>query len=473
MQQQPLLQLIDEEEWFSMHALRSAGGSDNEENESERMVRDMVDAERAYQNEVHARIFAEDDAKDNDENNCGSEGKSNDSFSSICANNKKRRRQLDEWENDEVDILTSNNGEKEGDKNHNPSNIVVVRTNLKELASRSDTVFIMAANKHLYNNNNTKSSGKNNNSNGINDNRLSLSLCDYSTESVKILLRILLSSPSSFSSTATTTSSTSTTTTTTTSTSTDLGDDGIGTFIIPPDHVIECCRLSHYLQCHQVMDAIVNDYLIPSVDDNTCRFLCQFADELSLPNLWEMSVNHMLSSLDRFNDNYNDDHDGQHHQHENQNEIWDDMTPALKREIQALRTILKSSNRKRIYFSTYHEYLALLAEQLQYYKERLQDAVDSYTMRLTDERELKKEIKTLQDEREANWTFGYRNNIRLDRKIANAECRLAGLTKAREYVKPKIDRQERKIDRLKILLEEQKVIFGGDDGQLGFRRFTK
>lgn len=137
------------------------------------------------------------------------------------------------------------------------------------------------------------------------------------------------------------------------------------------------------------------------------------------------------------------------------------MGPELKKEIQALRGILKSSNRKQIYFSTYHEYLALLAEQHQYYKERLQDAKDSYTVRLNEEKKLIQELDSLQEERKSNWFGGGYSNIRLDRKIACLEDRLKGLVKGKEYVKPKIDRQIRKVDTLKTLLEEQKKIFGG------------
>mmetsp|Transcript_36626 Transcript_36626/g.41905 ORF Transcript_36626/g.41905 Transcript_36626/m.41905 type:complete len:150 (+) Transcript_36626:122-571(+) len=144
------------------------------------------------------------------------------------------------------------------------------------------------------------------------------------------------------------------------------------------------------------------------------------------------------------------------------------MTPELKKEIQALRGILKSSNRKQIYFSTYHEYLALLAEQHQYYKERLQDAKDSYTVRLEEETDLVQELKSLQEERTSNWFDGGYTNLRLDRNIANVERRIQGVIKAREYVKPKIDRQTRKVNTLKTLLEEQKTIFGGGSG--GSRR---
>ena len=112
-------------------------------------------------------------------------------------------------------------------------------------------------------------------------------------------------------------------------------------------------------------------------------------------------------------------------------------------------------------FSTYHEYLALLAEQHQYYKERLHDAKDLYAVRLKEETDLTKELESLQEERNSNILNGGYTNGRLDNIIANNEYPLQGLVRAREYVKVRIDRQARKVDTLKELLEEQKKIFGG------------
>mmetsp|Transcript_50957 Transcript_50957/g.56921 ORF Transcript_50957/g.56921 Transcript_50957/m.56921 type:complete len:485 (+) Transcript_50957:61-1515(+) len=456
-QQPQLLQLIGIEEWFNIDGVRAASVENNEGNDDEheheehgdqREIRHQVNLEREYQIEMHAKIF---NAEDNKEEKGLYPG------SSCCSPNSKRRRrqqQLDELGEDAIDILTTMN--IKGTEKERPviigSNLVVLRANLKELASRSDTVFAMASNKHLYNNS------------SINKNdRLSLSLCDYSTESVKIFLRVLFPSPSS------------------PSQDTDNDTDSDNDNEISPDNVIDCCRLAHYLQCQQLLDRIVNEYLLTSIDNGNCRFLCKLSDELSLPNLWEASVNHMLSSLDQFNSNNNDkrknstpttidencecDDDDDNNNNDN---LSNDMTPELKKEIQALRGILKSSNRKQIYFSTYHEYLALLAEQHQYYKERLQDAKDSYTVRLEEETDLVQELKSLQEERTSNWFDGGYTNLRLDRNIANVERRIQGVIKAREYVKPKIDRQTRKVNTLKTLLEEQKTIFGGGSG--GSRR---
>jgi hypothetical protein len=484
-QEEPqLLQLIDEEEWFNIYGLRADvnnndngvddDNGDDDDDDAERFepgqreIRNRVHLEQAYQNEIHAKIFAAEDAKEiEDENNemIGGGKQNNCSTTKASPSSKRRRKQdqLDGWENDAIDIVTM------ASSTTTKYLSVVFRTNLKQLASHSETVFTMASasNKHLYNNNNNNNSNKNKNKNkndrktSSNNDRLSLSLCDYTTESVKIFLRVLFSSSSSLSSSASK------------DTDKDKNENNVDDMNIPPDYVIDCCRLAHYLQCEQLLDRIVDEYLMTSIDNDNCRFLCKLADQLSLPNLWEASVNHMLSSLDRLdnssssssssnkNNNDADEDSVDDNEDSNNNNLWNDMAPELKKEIQALRGILKSSNRKQIYFSTYHEYLALLAEQHQYYKERLQDAKDSYTVRLNEENNLIQELDSLQEERKSNWFGGGYTNIRLDRKIATSEDRLKGLIKGKEYVKPKIDRQIRKVDTLKTLLEEQKKIFGG------------
>jgi hypothetical protein len=455
-----LLQLIDEEEWFNIYGLRAGVGNNDDDDTDDdepgqrgpgqREIRNRVNSEQAYQNYIHTKIFNAEDRDGTKQNDDGSRN------NNCCTNSKRRRRQqqLDEWENDSIDIVTMSSSTTTTTTKDVP---VVFRTNLKQLASHSDTVFTMASNKHLYNNTNTNVNTINSNndrsksssssdSSSSND-RLSLSLCDYTTESVNIFFRVLFLSSSLF----------------------EDNNNVVADMNIPPDYVIDCCRLAHYLQCGQLLDRIVDEYLLTSIDNDNCRFLCKLSDQLSLPNLWEASVNHMLSSLDSLdNNNKNNDNDtdednvdDNNEDNNNNNNLWNDMGPELKKEIQALRGILNSSNRKQIYFSTYHEYLALLAEQHQYYKERLQDAKDSYTVRLNEEKELIQELESLQEERKSNWFGGGYSNVRLDRKIACVEDRLEGLVKGKEYVKPKIDRQIRKVDTLKTLLEEQKKIFGG------------
>mmetsp|Transcript_9079 Transcript_9079/g.22515 ORF Transcript_9079/g.22515 Transcript_9079/m.22515 type:complete len:439 (-) Transcript_9079:120-1436(-) len=410
--QQPrqLLQLIDEEEWFNIYGLRQASDDltlNANANANDREISERVARENSYQKEISAKIFAQEE-------------QANES------NHEKRSRQLQQWTTEAIDIVTTNfYNEEEGiessaaEKN---DEIVVIRTNLKDLASRSDTVFAMASNQHLFHSRENESDP-----NAKTDN-LSFSLVEYSTESVKIFLKVLLSSTKD--------------------------EDSI-----PPEFVIDSCRLAHYLQCQQLLDSIVDDYLMApgSIDHENCRFLCKLADELSIPRLWEASVNHMLTSLDKFEETNNNSSTTKSNSDSN---LWSDLSPALKAEIQTLRGILRSSNRKQVYFSTYHEYLALLAEQLQYYRERLEDAEYCQANRLETETRLNEELESLRTEKASNgW---YRNrNARLDRQIETLSQRLEGLSRGSNYAATKIERQRKRVNALRALWKEQKKVFGG------------
>ena len=445
-QPRQLLQLIDEEEWFNIYGLRQAANDDTADvdplNVNDQEISERVARETSYQKEISAKIFAQEEDQANE------------------SNHEKRSRQLllQQWTTEAVaiDISTTNFHNQEGIESlaaEHDEEIVVIRTNLKDLASRSDTVFVMASNQHLfhYRQNESESNIK------TDKNHLSLSLVEYSTESVKAFLRVLL-------------------------TSSTKDEDSI-----PPEFVIDSCRLAHYLQCQQLLDSIVDDYLMPpgSIDHENCLFLCKLADELSIPRLWEASVNHMLSSLDKFKDEENNtstpttntstrtsttssssstrttiSNSTIERKSESDSNLWSDLSPALKAEIQALRGILRSSNRKQVYFSTYHEYLALLAEQLQYYKERLEDAEHCQANRLETETRLNEELESLRTEKASN---GWYRNAHLDRQIETLIKRLEGLSRGSNYAATKIERQRKRVNALRALWKEQKKVFGGSN----------
>ena len=525
-QRQQLLQLIDEDEWFNIYGLpanananantnATASGRCYGANDSSEAIR--VAREDDYQKKISAKIFAEDDKKKNKESNT------------------LRLEQLERWKRDTIDIYCTTaivDNEQDRDDEHDDhehddehehehehkhkhdNEVVVIRINLEQLAARSDTVYTMASNQHLfqtrysnhnYNHHNNHMDGNRRLDNNIlpsekdanacsnaesistettttlsetelvdttttikttttttttatatSPNNLSLSLKDYSTESVKIFLKVLLSSPLP-------------------SPADPLPATSVAAPSIPPEYVIDCCRLAHYLQCCQqlkLLDSIVDDYLLApgSIDDENCLYLCQLADELSLPRLWEAAVNHVLSSLDKFQGTSTERDDNNNN---NKNEIesclWDDLSPALKTEIQALRGILRSSNRKQVYFSTYHEYLGLLAEQHQYYKERLEDAKHGLRLGLDDEARLREELEALLAERALNEQRHTTNTntyhrARLDRRIQTTTNRLEGLSRGRDYAGTKIKTQQRRVNALGALWKEQKKVFGGGIG---------
>jgi hypothetical protein len=114
------------------------------------------------------------------------------------------------------------------------------------------------------------------------------------------------------------------------------------------------------------------DILIDSVDTANCASLVSLADQLQLFRLFEAALNHMVKTLGNLQDH----------------ELWNDLNPELQQCIQTIQRLLLSHNTrggigssnhnhvhlKSVYFSTFTEYLAIFAEQVEYYKERLEEA---------------------------------------------------------------------------------------------------
>lgn len=174
---------------------------------------------------------------------------------------------------------------------------------------------------------------------------------------------------------------------------------------ISADNVVECCQISHYLQCPRVLEPLV-DILVGAVDTENCKSLLELADRLSLPILFERSLSHMMESLSETQD------------------VWEDLTPELRDRVTLMKKAVQSSilgGTSRLYFSSLAEYLVIFAENLQYHRERLMDAK---------ERQLE-----VQDTSEA-W----------------------------HYNQKKIDNQEIRVRRLEFLMKQQKKIFGSGGG---------
>jgi hypothetical protein len=245
-------------------------------------------------------------------------------------------------------------------RNNNPStqpDHPPMKVNLKMLASHSDTVFTMADSRQLFE-------------------TLTLSLCleDYTRDSVQAFLDMARESH------------------------------------LPPeestisdDHITDACQLAHYLQCTQLLDKIVK-ILINEIDAANCMSLCQLADRLALPGLREASLSYIMRSLTSLETH----------------EVWKELGSDLKEQIQGIQVILNSKNRRDLFFSSFTEYVAMFAEQVQYYKERLAEA---------------RSQQETHDPSSDGWV----------------------------YTQQKIDHQAERVDTLKMMLEEHKRIFLRDD----------
>lgn len=144
-------------------------------------------------------------------------------------------------------------------------------------------------------------------------------------------------------------------------------DDGGGEHAI-----IDCVRIAHYLQNTTLLEACV-EVLLEAVDTDNCLALSQLADQLHLPRLFERAVAHMMDSIGNVSELLE------------QGQEEDVVTRELRDRIEAIqaavRTSLHPAGRGRLYFSSLEEYIAIFAERVQYYRERLAEAQEQQAQR--------------------------------------------------------------------------------------------
>jgi hypothetical protein len=227
---------------------------------------------------------------------------------------------------------------------------------------------------------------------------------------------------------------------------------------IPDDAVVDCCRLAHYLQCDRnrtasssgssslsnkkidgqndtnrnnvvalwrqetprmtLVEEIADVCLNPSVDSSNCMSLCQLAEQFELETLREISLNHIVTSLSSLEGH----------------EFWEELPLTMRTEIEKMRTIMVTQQhlhggtlaKKKLFFNSCREYIALLEEQYDYHVERLQDAN-------VEQQQKALEIGTCY-RTHSSWLY--------------AQC--------------KIERHASKVRVLKHFLDEQRRIFGSN-----------
>ena len=183
-----------------------------------------------------------------------------------------------------------------------------------------------------------------------------------------------------------------------------LLDDGKTARDISSAALVDCCEMAHFLCADHLLKEIT-EILVASVDTSNCLSFCQLADKLSLTALFERSLAHMMETIGEL---------------ESSEEVWDDLTPELHERIAAIKTAIESSvndsSQSRVYFASLDEYLAIFAERVQYFRERLAEA----------------------KEQQEQSTHG---------------------TPAWYDAQKKIERQEQRVRTLEIALREQKKLF--------------
>lgn len=181
-----------------------------------------------------------------------------------------------------------------------------------------------------------------------------------------------------------------------------LLDDARTAADISSGAIVDCCLIAHYLCAERLLKEII-EILIASIDTSNCHSLCQLADELNVPILFERSLAHMMDSIGELETN----------------DAWDDLTPELRIRIAAIKSAIESSinSRSRLFFASMDEYISIFAERVQYYQERLAEA--------------KEQQQQLAQNGSTAWIDA----------------------------QGKIDRQERRVRTLEIALAEQKKLF--------------
>ncbi|KAL7475392.1 hypothetical protein ACHAW6_001308 [Cyclotella cf. meneghiniana] len=225
--------------------------------------------------------------------------------------------------------------------------------------------------------------------------------------------------------------------------------------LISEQHIVECLRISHYLQCSVLLD-VLSSVLEASVDSKNCMSLCSLADLYNLQSLFEASVNHVVVRLDALQgvpvDGYDEKvNDGEVDQVDAiQQDVWKSLPNELRSRILTMRNVMRSSVIGRgskvsgVFFSSGDEFLAIFRETLSDQRERLAEA-----------RERRNEV--IRD-REAEWeTMTQRRGSWFD---ASDEARRAFIYGGDvEYALVKIQKQEQRIQTLEAFYAEQKIIF--------------
>jgi hypothetical protein len=387
---EPEFFIIDENEWYSIHGLAAEPRYGNESDDNQKRERERIQKEREYQRKVHSKFFREE--------------QETTTKPAVKLQLEERAKNLKEWQDKVVELKATTDTEKEeeeddGCRSSAPiTSTAVISVNLAALARHSNFVYSLAVTRRFFRGDRQTSACCP---------YLTLSLMEYSEKSVRAFAAIFTRQEpqeprdDSF---------------------LDHEDAPYSIQDLPPDCVVDCCRLASYFQCPALQNQIVSDILIPSVDSENCMCLCQLADQLGIPTLLEASLNHIMRSLDRVQQPKDgDDHDF---------DLWNEyLTPELQAKIIDIQNVLRSNHRKQIFFSSFQEYLAMLAEQYQYYRERLEEAYE-------------------QQQQQQQRQYSNRGGATLT-------------TPEWRYAHSKILLQKDRVERLGQFLQEQKRLFGG------------
>lgn len=131
---------------------------------------------------------------------------------------------------------------------------------------------------------------------------------------------------------------------------------------IPSSSIVECCRISHFLQSQEILDEIVA-IIDRSIDSENCVSICFLADTLNLTSLFESALSKITSNFDKIENN----------------EFWEDFPRELQQRVLTMRNAVSSSllargQRSKVFFTSSDEFLAIMSDNIRDQRERLVDA---------------------------------------------------------------------------------------------------
>ena len=224
---------------------------------------------------------------------------------------------------------------------------------------------------------------------------------------------------------------------------------------ISEQHIVECVRLAHYLQCLVILDAL-SSVLQQCIDSQNCWAICSLADALNLKSLFEASIEYVFERLDALqgtegvDNNENKDTNG---------DIWATLPHELKSRVLTMRNVMRSSVIGRgskvsgLFFSSGDEFLAIFMETIRDGRERLAEAHQRHDEVISQ----RTEEWVIRCERRGRW-FDRSDEAKRD-FIHGPDVK---------YAMGKIEKQQQRLTCLETFYEEQKIIFSG--GELGFGR---
>jgi hypothetical protein len=223
---------------------------------------------------------------------------------------------------------------------------------------------------------------------------------------------------------------------------------------ISDEHIVECLRISHYLQCRILLDVLAS-VLESSIDSQNCMSICFLADLYNLQALFEASVNHVVGRLDALQGTSNNDTEDRNKDEISEDErlqqdLWKSLPHELRSRILTMRNVMRSSVIGRgskvsgVFFSNGDEFLAIFRETICDLRERLAEA-----------RERRDEVIR---EREAEWEIRRQRRGRWFDSSEEAKQSFVYSGDV-EYALSKIEKQEQRIKTLETFYQEQKLIF--------------